>query len=176
MGEKKGGEEQGEEILTPSPLPCSLNLVRQKYPKVPLMALTATATERVKLDILTNLGMRNAVVFTQSFNRPNLFYEVRKKDTKIEDEIVALSTDEFPGQCGIVYCLSRNDCERVAQRLQVKGGGGRRLVGIVASITSSLPPPPTNRSEAWRRWSTMRAWTPRTATWRRTAGPPATCN
>lgn len=94
-------------------------MLRDKFPDVPVMALTATATNRVRHDVLNNLRMPKAVVFTQSFNRPNLFYEVRKKSKKMMEEIVELSK-RYPGQCGIVYCLSRMECENVASDLGVR--------------------------------------------------------
>lgn len=94
-------------------------------PNTPIMALTATATPRVSDDIVKQLGMRNAVVFTSSFNRPNLYYSVLKKGKKVVEEmaqrIVKMQYDPFTFlQPGIVYCLSRNDCEKVARELEVR--------------------------------------------------------
>ncbi|GAD93603.1 RecQ family helicase MusN [Paecilomyces variotii No. 5] len=97
-----------------------LGEVRSQFPGVPVMALTATATENVKVDVIHNLGMRGCEVFLQSFNRPNLTYEVRKKGSAKEvlASIAETITTSYKGQSGIVYCLSRNDCEKVAEELK----------------------------------------------------------
>ncbi|PGH06447.1 hypothetical protein AJ79_06537 [Helicocarpus griseus UAMH5409] len=98
-----------------------LGNTRAKFPGIPLMALTATATENVKVDVLHNLGMRGAKVFVQSFNRPNLIYEVRKKPkgAALIESIAKTIKDSYNGQAGIIYCLSRKSCERVAEQLRV---------------------------------------------------------
>ncbi|KIW29626.1 uncharacterized protein PV07_05429 [Cladophialophora immunda] len=94
--------------------------VRQRFMNVPVMALTATATENVKMDCMHNLGMDGAEVFTQSFNRPNLTYEVRPKGNKqsVLASIASLIQESYKGQAGIIYCLSRKACEDVARQLQ----------------------------------------------------------
>ena len=108
----------------------------QVCPDTPIMALTATATPRVSDDIVKQLGMRNPVGFTSSFNRPNLKYTVLKKGKKvieaIADRIVAHHYDQFTKlEPGIVYCLSRNDCEKVASELEVRFScTGRRVDGL----------------------------------------------
>ena len=93
--------------------------VRRKFPLVPVMALTATATENVKIDVIHNLGIDGCKVFTMSFNRPNLYYEVRQKGKKKQDmeNIADLITSKHPRQTGIVYCLARKECEDVAKVL-----------------------------------------------------------
>lgn len=98
----------------------ALGEIRKQFGNVPLMALTATATENVKFDVMHNLGMDNAQVFTQSFNRPNLTYEVRLKGKgqNLLDGIAEIIESRYKGQAGIVYCLSRNNCEKVAQQLR----------------------------------------------------------
>ena len=94
--------------------------VRRKFPMVPVMALTATATENVKIDVIHNLGIDGCQVFTRSFNRPNLYYEVRQKGKKKQDmeDIAELITSKHPKQTGIVYCLARKECEDVAKTLR----------------------------------------------------------
>ena len=86
---------------------------------VPIIALTATATPKVQLDIQKNLGMMDAAVYKDSFNRDNLFYEVRPK-FNIEKEIIQF-IKQREGKSGIVYCLSRKKVEEVAEFLQVNG-------------------------------------------------------
>ncbi|PGH05172.1 bloom syndrome protein [Blastomyces parvus] len=97
-----------------------LGNVRLKFPGIPLMALTATATENVKVDVIHNLGMRDAEVFVQSFNRPNLMYEVLRKSrgTSVVKGIADIINNSYRGQAGIVYCLSRQSCENVAEQLR----------------------------------------------------------
>ncbi|EEH47654.2 uncharacterized protein PADG_03738 [Paracoccidioides brasiliensis Pb18] len=99
-----------------------LGNTRAKFPGIPLMALTATATENVKIDVIHNLGMRNAEVFVQSFNRPNLTYEVRPKpkNTNVIESIAETINESYSGQAGIIYCLSRRSCEKVAAQLRDK--------------------------------------------------------
>ena len=99
-------------------------MFRQRFPNVPIMALTATATPRVSQDIMKQLHMRNPVMFSASFNRPNLRYRVEQKTkSAIEDmaeRIIEKHSDPFNHvAAGIVYCLSRKDCEKVAEELQV---------------------------------------------------------
>ncbi|KAH9819394.1 ATP-dependent DNA helicase hus2/rqh1-like [Teratosphaeria destructans] len=94
----------------------SIGDVRKKFPGVPVMALTATATENVKADVIHNLDIQGCEVFTRSFNRPNLYYEVRQKKKGL-DEIASLIKDKHRGQTGIIYCLSRKDCEKMAAAL-----------------------------------------------------------
>ena len=97
----------------------ALGEVRKQFRGVPVMALTATATENVKVDVIHNLGMRGCDVFSQSFNRPNLTYEVRKKvkGKDLLDGIADTINKLYHGQSGIVYCLSRKNCERIAKEL-----------------------------------------------------------
>lgn len=88
--------------------------------KRPLIALTATATPKVQHDIQKNLGMIDAEVFKSSFNRPNLYYEVRPKDANIDREIIKfIKANE--GKSGIVYCLSRKKVEEFADILKANG-------------------------------------------------------
>jgi ATP-dependent DNA helicase RecQ len=87
--------------------------------KVPIIALTATATPKVQADIQKNLGMSNASVYKSSFNRENLFYEVRAKNDVMRDIIRFIK--QHQGKSGIIYCLSRKKVEELAQTLVVNG-------------------------------------------------------
>ncbi len=86
---------------------------------VPIIALTATATPKVQQDIQKNLGMTNAKVFKASFNRPNLYYEVRPKKDALKQIIQYVKDNE--GKSGIIYCLSRKKVEELANVLSVNG-------------------------------------------------------
>ena len=93
-----------------------LQQLRQRFPHVPIAALTATATPRVREDILQQLLLREPQVYVASFNRPNLYYEVRpKKGRKAYLELLQLARS---GESGIVYCNSRKQVEEIASRLQ----------------------------------------------------------
>lgn len=81
------------------------------------MALTATANEKVVQDAIRALGMRNHFLYKTSFNRPNLHYQVRKKDKKIL-ESMADYLSKRPNDSGVIYCLSRKNCEDVSKKLQ----------------------------------------------------------
>ena len=85
----------------------------------PVIALTATATPKVQSDILKNLRIQDAVVFKSSFNRPNLYYEVRDK-VEPEKDIIRFIR-QHPGKSGIIYCLSRKKVEELAQMLSING-------------------------------------------------------
>ena len=87
---------------------------------VPIIGLTATATPKVQEDILKNLDMPDAKTFKASFNRPNLYYEVRTKTKNIESDIIRF-IKQNKGKSGIIYCLSRKKVEAIAQVLQVNG-------------------------------------------------------
>lgn len=87
---------------------------------IPVVALTATATPKVQEDILKNLGMSDANVFKSSFNRPNLYYEVRPKTKNVDADIIRF-VKQNSKKSGIIYCLSRKKVEELAQTLQVNG-------------------------------------------------------
>jgi bloom syndrome protein len=99
----------------------ALGGIRRQFPGVPVIALTATATENVKVDVIHNLAMEGCEVFTQSFNRPNLTYEVKVKakgkPKEDLDDIAKKINTMHRGQSGIVYCLSRKNCEKIAAQL-----------------------------------------------------------
>jgi len=88
--------------------------------KAPVIALTATATPKVQHDIQKTLGMINATVFKSSFNRPNLYYEVRPKTANIDRELIKFVKSQA-GKSGIIYCLSRKKVEEITQALQLNG-------------------------------------------------------
>jgi bloom syndrome protein len=95
-----------------------LSFLKSKYP-VPIMALTATATSRVQMDILHNLNIQSCLKFSQSFNRPNLRYCVYRKSKSVEFDIVSFINTYYHGKSGIIYCLSKKDCELMAEILKV---------------------------------------------------------
>ena len=85
--------------------------------KAPVIALTATATDKVRTDIKKNLGIQDAAEFKSSFNRPNLYYEVRPKTKDIDKDIVRF-IKQHTGKSGIIYCLSRKKVEDLAEVLR----------------------------------------------------------
>jgi len=87
---------------------------------ISIIGLTATATPKVQEDILKNLGIQDANTFKASFNRPNLYYEIRPKTKDIDKDIIRF-VKEHEGKSGIIYCLSRKRVEELAQALQVNG-------------------------------------------------------
>ena len=86
--------------------------------KAPIIALTATATPKVQHDIQKNLDMLDATIFKSSFNRPNLYYEVRPKTDDVDKELIKYIR-QMEGKSGIVYCLARKEVEELAKTLQV---------------------------------------------------------
>lgn len=90
----------------------------EKIGKAPVIALTATATPKVQLDIQKTLGMTNATTFKSSFNRQNLYYEVRQKTDNVEKDIIKFIKNN-PGKSGIIYCLSRKKVEDLAETLRL---------------------------------------------------------
>ncbi len=96
-----------------------LRSIIEQIGEVPIIALTATATEKVQADIQKNLGMMDAQVFKASFNRPNLYYEIRPKVNVLKEIIKFVK--QHTGKSGIIYCLSRKKVEEVAQTLTVNG-------------------------------------------------------
>ena len=98
----------------------NLKNIIKRIDDVPIIGLTATATEKVQEDILKNLEMSDANTFKASFNRANLFYEVRPKTKDIEKDIIKFVRN-YAGKSGIIYCLSRKKVEEIAQILQVNG-------------------------------------------------------
>ncbi len=95
------------------------NIIR-KLGDIPIIGLTATATPKVQEDILKNLEIPNANTYKASFNRPNLYYEVRPKTKNVEADIIKFIS-QFKGKSGVIYCLSRKKVEEITQILQVNG-------------------------------------------------------
>ncbi len=98
----------------------NLRSIIERIDDVPIIGLTATATEKVQEDILKNLGMTTAKTFKASFNRPNLYYDVRLKTSNINSDIIRFIRLHL-NKSGIIYCLSRKKVEEIAQVLQVNG-------------------------------------------------------
>ncbi len=98
----------------------NLRSIIKQLGDVPVIGLTATATPKVQEDILKNLDMSDADVFKASFNRPNLYYEIRPKTKTVESDIIRFIR-QHKGKSGVIYCLSRKKVEEIAQVLQVNG-------------------------------------------------------
>ncbi len=98
----------------------NLRNIINKIGELTIIGLTATATEKVQEDILKNLGIPNARSFKASFNRANLFYDIRPKTKDVEKDIIRFVRN-YEGKSGIIYCLSRKKVEEIAQVLQVNG-------------------------------------------------------
>uniref|UniRef100_A0A8C5P0Q9 RecQ-like DNA helicase BLM n=1 Tax=Jaculus jaculus TaxID=51337 RepID=A0A8C5P0Q9_JACJA len=99
-----------------------MNMLRQKFPSVPVMALTATANPRVQKDILTQLKILRPQVFSMSFNRHNLkYYVLPKKPKKVAFDCLEWIRKHHPHDSGIIYCLSRRECDTMADTLQRAG-------------------------------------------------------
>ncbi|RFU74891.1 bloom syndrome [Trichoderma arundinaceum] len=123
----------------------TLGQLRSQFPQVPVMALTATATQNVIVDIKHNLGMINCQVFSQSFNRPNLYYEVRPKSSNpvATQQIAALINSKYQNVTGIVYTISRKQAEDVAQKLSDNGITARHYHAAIS---------PTEKVEVQTAW------------------------
>ncbi|KAI0396664.1 hypothetical protein F5Y17DRAFT_76048 [Xylariaceae sp. FL0594] len=106
---------------------------RVRFPGVPIMALTATATQNVITDVKHNLGIEQCELYTQSFNRPNLYYEVRRKEKDNTATIANLINSKYAGMTGIVYTLSRKSAENIAQKLRDHGIVAHHYHGSVDS-------------------------------------------
>ncbi|NET52384.1 MAG: DNA helicase RecQ, partial [Merismopedia sp. SIO2A8] len=97
-----------------------LSTLRSRYPKLPVMALTATATERVRQDIIAQLHLRQPFVHLASFNRQNLYYEVRPKRSEVYKELLQF-LKQHQDETGIIYCLSRKRVNELSGKLQDDG-------------------------------------------------------
>ncbi|CAM9733396.1 unnamed protein product, partial [Phaeothamnion confervicola] len=127
-----------------------LNLLRQEFPHVPIMALTATADRRIIKDAMSRLGFRNHNnLVSRSFNRPNLSYDVLPKSRGIVDAI-ADTVLKYPDDSGIIYCLSRADCQTVAEKLREHEGVRKRGVSVDFYHAERTP---REKEEVHREWS-----------------------
>jgi ATP-dependent DNA helicase RecQ len=98
----------------------NLRHIIKQLGNIPIIGLTATATPKVQEDILKNLDMPDANTFKASFNRPNLYYEIRTKTKNVESDIIRF-IKQHKGKSGVIYCLSRKKVEAIAEVLQVNG-------------------------------------------------------
>ncbi|CAI4233148.1 unnamed protein product [Auanema sp. JU1783] len=99
-----------------------LNVLKRQFKGVPILGLTATATQKVLDDVKEMLGMQSSIVFRAGFNRPNLKYEViHRPSSDNAEEIVEIIKNRFHKKSGIIYCFSRKDCEELAKKLKALG-------------------------------------------------------
>lgn len=99
-----------------------LSMLRRQFENVPIICLTATATKQVETDVINSLKLKNVKKFIRSFNRPNIKYKVLPKTNKIAfNDIATLIKQNFAKKSGIIYCLSRKDCEILADKLNSSG-------------------------------------------------------
>jgi len=124
-----------------------LGVMKRQFPGVPILGLTATATQDVVDDVTKMLSIPNAAIFRAPLNRPNLVYEVHSKPTSTEaamDKICSVITTRFPGQSGIIYCLSQKETEEVASQLRKRS---------IAAHCYHANMEPEARSHVHREWA-----------------------
>ena len=98
----------------------NLKILKQKFPNLPILALTATAPNKIRDDVINQLGMKNAVFFKSSYNRKNLYIEIRKKTKGFIKEIADFIKEEHPKESGLIYCSTKKNCELIAKELKNK--------------------------------------------------------
>ncbi|KDO33919.1 hypothetical protein SPRG_01798 [Saprolegnia parasitica CBS 223.65] len=129
----------------------NLGNLRSKYPNVPIMALTATANGQTEADIVKNLRLAKPFVTRSSFNRPNLTYDVRRKTSKFMEEMCNFVRDRID-ESGIIYCLSKKDCETTANKLiQTLGYEGTSRAKKISFYHAGLES--EDRSKRHHEWS-----------------------
>lgn len=97
-------------------------MLKKHFPNIPVMALTATASSKVEQDVIKVLSLSRVALFKQSFNRTNLTYSVVKKTKQcLTEQMPGFIQDHYHNKTGIVYCLSKKDCEQVAEELRNAG-------------------------------------------------------
>ncbi|OQS07629.1 bloom syndrome protein [Thraustotheca clavata] len=129
----------------------NLGMLRSKYPSVPIMALTATANTQTESDIVKNLRLSSPFTTRSSFNRPNLTYDVRRKTSKFMEEMCNFVRDHID-ESGIIYCLSKKDCETTANKIiQSLGYEGTPLARKISFYHAGLEP--EDRSTRHHEWS-----------------------
>ncbi|OMJ94051.1 hypothetical protein SteCoe_2821 [Stentor coeruleus] len=94
-----------------------LSNLKKTFPKIPILALTGTATDQIREDVVSVLSMRAPKYFLASFNRPNLFYSVYEKTNKCLENIATYIKNKQNQECGLIYCISKKDCEKVSKKL-----------------------------------------------------------
>ena len=99
----------------------SLNLLHERYPDVPRIALTATADDLTRADIISRLQLEEARVFISSFDRPNIRYQIVEKDSNARGQLLRFIQDEHEGDAGVVYCQSRKKVDETADWLNTQG-------------------------------------------------------
>ena len=98
----------------------NLKILKQKFPNLPILALTATAPNRIRDDVINQLGMKNTIFFRSSYNRRNLFIEIRKKNKGFLKEIAKFINEKHPRESGLIYCSTKKNCELIAKELKTK--------------------------------------------------------
>ena len=97
-----------------------LKKIRQNFPGIPILAVTATATDKIREDIINQLNMKKTLFFRSSYNRSNLYIEIKQKSKNINTEIANFIKKEYPKSCGLIYCSSRANCENLSNDLKSK--------------------------------------------------------
>ena len=98
--------------------------IKTEFPEISILALTATASAKVSQDTIATLGMTDCLRFNAGFDRPNLFFEVRPKSPNPEEmmlEVLDYINSKYRGQTGIIYCMTKRQCEEAADFLRDKG-------------------------------------------------------
>ena len=98
----------------------NLKILKQKFPNLPILALTATAPNKIRDDVINQLGMKNTVFFRSSYNRKNLYIEIRKKCKGYINDIAKFIKEKYPNDSGLIYCSTKKNCEDISKELKNK--------------------------------------------------------